>query len=120
MLSGGKPGPHKIQGIGAGFVPKNLNPKIIDQIEKVSSEEAIAMSRRLIKEEGIPVGLSSGAAMVAGIRVASLPENKGKKIVVMIPSYTERYLSTLLAEKERTEAAQLSVSAVDEKYLKRV
>jgi cysteine synthase A len=120
VISGEKPGPHKIQGIGAGFVPKNLNTKIIDGIEKVSSEEALAMARRLIKEEGIPVGISSGAAVSAALRVARLEQNKGKKIVVIIASSTERYLSTLLAEKERTEASQLMVTAVDESYLPQV
>jgi cysteine synthase A len=120
VISGEKPGPHKIQGIGAGFIPKNLNTKLIDGIEKVTSDEALAMARRLIKEEGIPVGISSGAAMVAALRTAEKKENAGKIIVVIIPSYTERYLSTLLAEKERQEAAQLPVSTVDEKYLARV
>lgn len=120
VISGGKPGPHKIQGIGAGFVPKNLDTKLVDAIEQVSSDEALTMSRRIIKEEGIPVGISSGAAVAAALRVAGRPENKGKKIVVIIASYTERYLSTLLAEQERTQAAQLQVSAVDEKYLSRV
>jgi len=120
VISGEKPGPHKIQGIGAGFIPKNLNTKLIDGIEKVTSDEALSMARRLIKEEGIPVGISSGAAMVAAIRTAEKKENAGKIIVAIIPSYTERYLSTLLAEKERQEAAQLPVSTVDEKYLARV
>jgi cysteine synthase A len=120
VISGEKPGPHKIQGIGAGFVPKNLNTKLIDSIEKVSSEESLAMARRLIKEEGIPVGISSGAAMVAALRQAEKKENAGKLIVAIIPSYTERYLSTLLAEKERTEAAALAVQQVSEDYLKRV
>lgn len=120
VISGERPGPHKIQGIGAGFIPKNLNTKIIDGIEKVSSDEALAMARRLIKEEGIPVGISSGAAVVAALRVAALPENKGKQIVTIIASYTERYLSTLLAEKERTQAAQLPVASVDAKWLDQV
>jgi cysteine synthase A len=119
VISGDKPGPHKIQGIGAGFIPKNLNTGVVDGVERVISEEAIQMSRRLIKEEGIPVGISSGAAVVAALRVAERPENRGKKIVVVIPSYTERYLSTPLAEKERREALELKVSAVDEKYLAR-
>ncbi len=117
VISGEKPGPHKIQGIGAGFIPQNLNTKIVDSIEKVSSDEALAMARRVIQEEGIPVGISSGAAVVAALRLAQKPENKGKVIVAIIASYTERYLSTLLAEKERTLAAQLPVSQVDEKYL---
>jgi cysteine synthase A len=117
VLSGEKPGPHKIQGIGAGFIPKNMNVKLIDGIERVTSDEALAMSRRLIKEEGIPVGISSGAAVEAALRQAKKPENKGKLIVAIIPSYTERYLSTLLAEKERTEASQMTVTPIDEKYL---
>ena len=117
VIWGGAPGPHKIQGIGAGFIPKNLNTGIVDSIEKVSSEESLAMARKLIKEEGIPVGFSSGAAVVAALRVAAKPENQGKKIVTIIASYTERYLSTLLAEKERNEASQLKVSEIDPKYL---
>jgi len=117
VISGEKPGPHKIQGIGAGFIPKNLNTKIIDGIEKVSSDETIAMARRLIKEEGIPVGLSSGAAMVAALRTAAKPENKGKRIVTIIPSYTERYLSTFLAAEERAQAAALPVHTVEQSWL---
>jgi len=117
VISGEKPAPHKIQGIGAGFIPKNLNTKIVDAIEKVSGPDAIAMARRVIKEEGIPVGISSGAAVIAALRIAEKPENKGKCIVAIIPSYTERYLSTLLAEKERDEASKLEVSQVDPKYL---
>ncbi|MHC5833383.1 MAG: pyridoxal-phosphate dependent enzyme, partial [Nostoc sp.] len=74
VISGGKPGPHKIQGIGAGFVPKNLNTKIVSAVEQVTSDESLAMARRLIKEEGIPVGISSGAAVVAALRVATKPE----------------------------------------------
>lgn len=120
VISGQKPGPHKIQGIGAGFIPNNLDTKLIDGVETVSSEEAVAMSRRVIKEEGIPVGISSGAAVVAALRQAALAENKGKLIVAIIPSYTERYLSTLLVEQERTEASKLVVEQVDEKYLSRV
>jgi cysteine synthase A len=118
VISGDKPGPHKIQGIGAGFIPKNLNTRIVDGVEKVSSEEALAMARRLIQEEGVPVGISSGASIVAALRQAAKPENKGKVIVAIIPSTTERYLSTLLAEKERQLAASLPVEPVDEKYLK--
>lgn len=120
VISGEKPGPHKIQGLGAGFVPKNLHTKLIDNIEKVSSEESIAMSRRVIKEEGIPVGISSGAAVTAALRQAQKPENKGKIIVAVIPSYSERYLSSLLAAEERELALKLPVSPVDEKYLARV
>lgn len=117
VISGGKPGSHKIQGLGAGFIPKNLNTKIIDSVEKVSSEESIAMAKRLNKEEGIPAGISSGAAITAALRVAARPENKGKVMVVIIPSSSERYLSTLLAEQERTKALALVVQTVDEKYL---
>jgi cysteine synthase A len=117
VISGEKAGSHKIQGIGAGFVPKNLNRAVVDGVEKVSSEEALAMARRLIREEGVPVGISSGAAMVAALRQAALPENKGKQLVVMMASSTERYLSTLLAEKERQLAGQLLAEAPEEKYL---
>jgi cysteine synthase A len=120
VISGEKPGPHKIQGIGAGFIPKNLNTRLIDGIEKVTSEDSLAMARRLIKEEGIPVGISSGAAVVAALRVAEKKENAGKLIVAIIASSSERYLSTLLAEKERQEAAALPVSQVDEAYLARI
>ncbi len=120
VLSGDKPGPHKIQGLGAGFVPTVLDRKMIDRVEKVSSDESLQMARRVIKEEGIPVGISSGAAIVAALRAASLPENKGKVIVCVVPSYTERYLSTLLAEQERKEAAELPVQTIDESYLAKV
>jgi cysteine synthase A len=120
VLSGGKPGPHKIQGIGAGFVPSVMDLKVVDGIEQVSSEEALKMAREVIKKEGIPVGISSGAAITAGLRQAAKEENRGKNIVVIIPSTTERYLSTLLAEQERTEAQALKVHEVDEKYLARV
>lgn len=120
VISGGKPGPHKIQGLGAGFIPGNLNRSIVDGVETVSAEEAMAMSREVIRKEGIPVGISSGAAIVAGLRQATKPENKDKMIVVIIPSMTERYLSTLLAETEREQAKILPVESVDEKYLSEV
>jgi len=94
VISGGAPGPHKIQGIGAGFIPKNLNVDILDGIEQVTNDEAIAMARRLSNEEGIPGGISSGAAVVAALRVAARPEMKGKRIIVVLPSMAERYMST--------------------------
>ena len=117
VISGGKGGPHKIQGIGAGFIPNTLDKTLIDGIEKVNSADALAEARRVIKTEGIPVGISSGAAVVAALRQARLPENKGKTIVVIIPSYTERYLSTLLAEEERAKAGTLEVSTPAEEFL---
>jgi cysteine synthase A len=96
VLSGGKPGPHKIQGIGAGFVPEVLNRDILDEIIAVANDDAGEVSRRLAKEEGILVGISSGAAMWAALQVASRPEAKGKTIVVLLPDSGERYLSTWL------------------------
>lgn len=91
-----KPGPHKIQGIGAGFIPKNLDLSLVDRAELVSNDEAIDMARRLMEEEGILAGISSGAAVVAAVRIAKEPEYKDKNIVVILPSSGERYLSTAL------------------------
>jgi cysteine synthase A len=106
VISGGKPGPHRIQGIGAGFIPQNLNTSIVDDVIKVTTDDAFAMARRLAKEEGILCGISSGANVWAAIEYAKRPENKGKLIVTIAPSTGERYLSTPLAAEARAEDAR--------------
>lgn len=113
VLSGGKPGPHKIQGIGAGFIPLVTDTSLFTEVFQVTSDQAMAMSRRLATEEGVMVGISSGAAVHAALEVGKRPEMAGKTIVVIIPSFGERYLSTAMYETLRQQCLAMTAQPVN-------
>lgn len=113
VLSGGKPGPQKIQGLGAGFVPQILRTDLIDEVMTATTQESVDVARKMAKEEGLLIGISGGAAVAQALKLAARPENAGKMIVVVVPDFGERYLSTFLFEDLRTQAQQLPTKDIE-------